>query len=127
MPVNKEHMEFFKLDTGDDGWEVPEGYPEGIQQKIITGKLDTVNKKGGHARLLRFLPGAFSTVPFVHDYWEEVYVISGDLIVGNDENGQGGEAFPAQTYCCRPPGVPHGPFASKTGCLLLEQHYYDPQ
>lgn len=30
-------------------------------------------------------------------------------------------------YCVRPPGVPHGPFKSETGCLLLEQHYYDPQ
>lgn len=127
MAVNKEHLEFFQLDTGEEGWEVPEGYPEGIQQKIITGSLDPVNKKGGYVRLLRFLPGAYSTEPFVHDYWEEVFVIEGDLIVGSDENGKGGEPFPARTYCCRPPGVPHGPFRSEKGCLLLEQHYYDPQ
>jgi hypothetical protein len=25
----------------------------------------------------------------------------------------------------RPPGVHHGPFASRTGCVLLETHYYD--
>jgi hypothetical protein len=24
----------------------------------------------------------------------------------------------------RPPGVYHGPFTSKTGCLLLETHYF---
>jgi hypothetical protein len=76
--------------------------------------------------LLRFAPGVFTTAPFVHDYWEEVYLVSGDLIVGNDAKGDGGTAFPPNTYACRPPGAYHGPFKSKTGCLLLEVHYFDP-
>ena len=41
--------------------------------------------------------------------------------------GQGGESFTGPTYCVRPPGVYHGPFTSKTGCLLLETHYYVPK
>ena len=128
MAVNKEHFEFFQVDTGDDaGWESPEGYPAGVQQKILTGKLDLKNGCGGHTRLLRFLPGAFTTEPFIHDYWKEVFVIRGDLWVDSDANGQGGEKFEADTYCCRPPAIPHGPFRSEGGCLLLEQHYYDPQ
>ena len=126
MSVNKQHREFYQVDLSK-GWETPPGYPAGIQQKILSGKLDTENRRGGHTRLLRFLPGTYSTKPFVHDYWEEVFVISGDLIVGNDEQGRGGEPHYANTYCVRPPGVPHGPFKSETGCLLLEQHYYDPQ
>jgi len=126
MAVNKEHREFYQVDV-TKGWETPSGYPAGIQQKILSGKLDTANRRGGHTRLLRFLPGTYSTEPFVHDYWEEVFVISGDLIVGNDEHGNGGQPFYASTYCVRPPGIPHGPFKSETGCLLLEQHYYDPQ
>ncbi len=126
MSVNKEHREFYQVDV-TKGWETPSGYPTGIQQKILSGKLDTANRRGGHTRLLRFLPGTYSTEPFVHDYWEEVFVISGDLIVGNDERGNGGQPFYANTYCVRPPGVAHGPFKSETGCLLLEQHYYDPQ
>jgi len=126
MAVNKEHREFYQVDV-TKGWETPPGYPAGIQQKILSGKLDPANRRGGHTRLLRFLPGTYSTQPFVHDYWEEVFVISGDLIVGNDEHGNGGQPFHANTYCVRPPGVPHGPFKSETGCLLLEQHYYDPQ
>ncbi len=69
-------------------------------------------------------PGAFSTVPFVHDYWEEVFLLSGDLICGNDEHGKGGEQFKDYTYAVRPPGAYHGPFTSKTGCLMLETHYY---
>lgn len=125
MAVNKEHAEFFALDM-EDGWHVPVGYPDGIEQKIISGALDETNKRGTRTRLLRFLPGAFSTEPFVHDYWEEVYLMSGDLIVGNDDKGKGGEAFQPNTYACRPPATPHGPFKSETGCILFEVHYYDP-
>ncbi|MNP46598.1 hypothetical protein D3C76_1406080 [compost metagenome] len=75
--------------------------------------------------MLRFKPGIFTTKPFVHDYWEEVYLVSGDLTVGNDEQGQGGEAFEPHTYACRPPGAFHGPFKSDGGCVLLEIHYYE--
>jgi hypothetical protein len=50
--------------------------------------------------------------------------VSGDLIVGNDAQGNGGESFKPLTYACRPPGVPHGPFKSVGGCLLFEMHYY---
>ncbi len=52
--------------------------------------------------------------------------MSGDLTVGNDEQGQGGTPFRPHTYACRPPGAYHGPFRSDGGCLLLEMHYYDP-
>ena len=125
MPVNKAHDEFYTLDL-NTGWEVPPGYPSGIQQKIISGGLDEVNKRGSRTRLLRFDPGVYTTKPFVHDYWEEVFLVQGDLTVGNDENGKGGEAFPPFTYACRPPGAYHGPFRSDKGCILLEMHYYDP-
>ena len=77
----KEHLEFFKLDLSS-GWETPPGYPPEIQQKIITGHLDEKTKRGSRTRLLRFQPGAFTTQPFVHEYWEEVFQISGDLTVG---------------------------------------------
>ena len=48
----------------------------------------------------------------------------GDLIVGNDEQGNGGKTFNKATYACRPPGVYHGPFKSENGCTLFELHYY---
>jgi ChrR-like protein with cupin domain len=125
MTVNKAHREFHTLDMGA-GWQIPPGYPEGIQQKILSGSLDEEAKRGSRTRLLRFAPGVFTTAPFVHDYWEEVYLVSGDLIVGNDAKGDGGTPFPPNTYACRPPGAYHGPFKSQTGCLLLEVHYFDP-
>lgn len=125
MAIDKEHKEFHAIDMGVEGWHVPPGYPQGIEQKILAGKLDEEGKVGNRTRLLRFAPGVFTTKPFVHDYWEEVYLVSGDLTVGNDENGEGGESFAPNTYACRPPGAYHGPFKSETGCVLLEIHYYD--
>jgi hypothetical protein len=125
MSVNKQHDEFYAVDL-DSGWKTLPGYPDGIEQKILSGELDEVTGRGTRTRLLRFAPGVFTTAPFVHEYWEEVYLVSGDLTVGNDADGNGGESFSAHTYACRPPGVPHGPFKSENGCLLLEIHYFDP-
>ncbi|MEZ5666833.1 MAG: cupin [Alphaproteobacteria bacterium] len=124
MTVNKAHLEFHPVDL-KDGWETPPGYPQGLEQKILAGALDEAGKAGTRTRLLRFDPGAYTTAPFVHDYWEEVYLVSGDLFVGSDAQGKGGERFAPNTYACRPPGVYHGPFRSEGGCLLLEVHYYD--
>ena len=123
MNVNKPHLEFHRVDMRG-GWVVPAGYPAGIEQKILAGALDETGKTGTRTRLLRFAPGVFTTAPFVHDYWEEVYLVEGDLTVGNDADGNGGEAFAPGTYACRPPGAGHGPFKSERGCLLLEIHYY---
>jgi hypothetical protein len=123
MNPMKPHLEFHRLDM-DAGWETPPGYPAGIEQKILAGTLDEANKTGSRTRLLRFQPGIYTTDPFVHNYWEEVFLVEGDLTVGNDAQGQGGENFTAGTYACRPPGAAHGPFKSNGGCLLYEQHYY---
>jgi len=125
MAVNKEHKEFHAVDMSA-GWETPPGYPAGIQQKILSGALDEKNKRGTRSRLLRFAPGVYTTEPFVHEYWEEVYLVAGDLIVGNDKQGNGGTSFAPNTYACRPPGAYHGPFKSINGCVLFELHYYDP-
>ena len=87
-----------------------------------------LDEEGGHGhrtRLLIIEAGTFTTEPFVHEYWEEVYQLTGDLLVGVDSQGQGGESFGPNTYACRPPGAPHGPFKSETGCMLYEIHYFD--
>ncbi|MGD0023496.1 MAG: cupin [Xanthobacteraceae bacterium] len=123
MKNPKLHDEFKAVDM-TTGWVTPPGYPEGIQQKILAGSLDEAGGTGNRSRLLRFAPGVFTTKPFVHEYWEEVFLVSGDLTVGSDEQGHGGASFAPPTYACRPPGVPHGPFKSVGGCLLFEIHYY---
>src|SRR5690606_6709721 len=102
--MRKPHNEFHTLDMSA-GWETPPGYPSGIKQKILASDLDEVNKVGWLTRLLRFDAGVFSSKPFVHGHWEEVYLIQGDLTVGNDEQGTFGEVFPHNAYACRPPGA----------------------
>ncbi|MDR0440764.1 MAG: cupin [Candidatus Accumulibacter sp.] len=127
MAVTKKHDEFHALDM-DSGWQPPDGYDpdSGAREKILSGSLDTAGKQGSRTRLLKFPPGLYTKKPVVHDFWEEVFLLSGDLTVGNDENGDGGAPFSAYTYAVRPPGAWHGPFKSNGGCLLLEIHYYDP-
>src|SRR5258707_15887682 len=122
MPVNKPHLEFHAIDMSR-GWETPEGYPDGIQQKILAGGLDKTGHSGSRTRLLRFAPGVFTISPFVHEYWEVVFLVEGDLTVGNDAEGPGGEAFQPGTYACRQPGPEHGPLKSETCRLLLAIHY----
>ena len=119
----KPHIEF-EIVSDVDGWITPDGYPDGIKQKILTSDINENKKVGSRSRLLRFDPGVFTKKPFVHDHWEEVFLVSGDLIVGNDEYGNGGDSFTKATYACRPPGVYHGPFKSINGCTLFELHYY---
>ena len=123
MPTSKPHLEFHRVDLGS-GWETPPGYKRGISQKTLASNIDEKRKTGSRTRLMRFEPGVFTVEPVVHDYWEEVYLVEGDLTVGNDAQGKGGESFHAPTYACRPPGVSHGPFKSETGCLMLEIDYY---
>jgi hypothetical protein len=126
MAARKPHIEFFPVDM-QDGWVRPPGYKEGFWQKILASDLDEVNKRGSRSRLLRIAPGVYSEAPFVHDHWEEVFLFEGNLIVGNDQQGNGGEQFQAPTYAIRPPGTPHGPFKSEKGCVLFELHYYQPK
>jgi hypothetical protein len=123
MTFDKGHREFHILDM-KAGWHPVPGYPPGFAEKILAGDLDEKRKRGNRTRLLRLEPGAFTTAPFVHDYWEEVFLLTGDLIVGSDAKGEGGTQFRNYPYAVRPPGVYHGPFKSQTGCLLLETHYY---
>lgn len=123
MMIDKPHIEFTPVDLASD-WEVLPGYPAGIEQKVLSGTLDEADRKGARTRLLRFAPGVHTTAPFVHEYWEEVFLVSGDLTVGNDAEGRGGVRFEPHTYACRPPGALHGPFRSEGGCLLLEMHYF---
>ena len=119
----KPHLEFVSLDLSQ-GWSVPLGYPEGIEEKVLCGELSPEAATGCPTRLLRFAPGVYTTAPFVHAFWEEVYLVRGDLTVGNDPQGNGGTPFGPNTYACRPPGAFHGPFKSQGGCMLLEIHYY---
>tara|TARA_B100001996_G_scaffold366483_1_gene337231 strand:- start:55 stop:414 length:360 start_codon:yes stop_codon:yes gene_type:complete len=116
----KDAINIFELNY-DDGWEpVPNSAP-GIEMKILSGELDEKNKTGVRTRLIRFKKGAFNNDVFVHDYWEEVYMISGAITLGKEQNKK---TTNSPAYACRPPGTPHGPFLSNDGCIFLEIQYY---
>ncbi len=114
---------FHHLDVSE-GWEPAPGAAPGVEQKMLSGLLDDDNGVGVRTRLIRFQPGAIVPNQFVHPYWEEVYLIEGELMTGNDAAGNGGETFVAPCYACRPPGTTHGPFASAKGCVFFEIQYY---
>ena len=120
----KEAISFSKLNI-NEGWELAPGAGPGIEMKMLSGSLDEEKKTGVRTRLIRFLPGAFNTEVFVHDYWEEVYMISGSITLGNDHPGNKIVTTQSPAYACRPPGTNHGPFRSDEGCMFLEIQYYN--
>ncbi|WP_425093302.1 cupin domain-containing protein [Tropicimonas sp. S265A] len=106
------------------GWVPVPGGALGVEQKLLSGALDEAGKRGVRTRLIRFQPGTIAPDTFLHDYWEEVYLMEGTLIMGCDPDGTGGARHSAPGYACRPPGTPHGPFASPDGCVFFEIQYY---
>ena len=120
----KEAISFSKLNI-NEGWELAPGAGPGIEMKMLSGNLDEEKKVGVRTRLIRFLPGAFNTEVFVHDYWEEVYMISGSITLGNDQPVNKKITTQSPAYACRPPGTNHGPFRSDEGCMFLEIQYYN--
>ena len=86
------------------------------------GFLDE-EKKRGTARASALRTGRIYAEPFVHDTGKMVYLVSGDLIVGNDNQAGRREFGPIRT----PADRRHSARAvkSESGCLLVEVHYYD--
>ena len=76
---------------------------------------------GVYTSLTRFEPGVDTSPagPARHDYWEEVYILEGDLT-----DLALGQTFHQGMYACRPPGMLHGPWRSESGALTLEIGYH---
>ena len=119
----KPEVSFHELDM-EAGWEQVPGGAAGVEQKMLSGALDEDAKIGVRTWLIHFQPGTIAPDKFLHDYWEEIYLISGDLISGCDADGQGGELFHAPSYAWRLLGTPHGPFSAPDGCIFFEIQYY---
>ncbi|MEM7238333.1 MAG: cupin [Pseudomonadota bacterium] len=119
---HKEHREFFDaLDPAD--WQSAAGYA-GVEQKALSGRLDTVAGSGSLTRLSRWAAGASISDVVTHDWCEEVYLISGSLSIGLP--GAERQILGPGTYAVRPAGVAHGPFFTRNGCMMIEFHYYPP-
>lgn len=104
----------FHTPTGE--WTPAGGEVQGLWEQILSA--DPNNRD--YTRLMRFEPGT-DTSPngtLTHDFWEEVYIVSGDLT-----DLRLGQTFTAGMYACRPPGMPHGPWRSEGGVLMVEIRY----
>ena len=114
----KPELEFFKPDSVP--WEPVAGSRTGgaggpgVEQKILSRDPET----GDLTRLLRFAAGVETTETIAHDFWEEVWILEGELI---DLGKQ--QTFTAGMYACRPPGMGHGPYRVPKGCVTLELRY----
>ena len=120
----KQHREFFDA-LAEESWSPVPGYV-GVAQNILSGALDQAARTGAMTRLSRWAPGAFVAEPVVHDWCEEVFIISGSLLIGSPNEAASAEPLAAGTYACRPAHILHGPFFTQEGCLMIEFNYYPP-
>jgi len=118
MPMPKPELEFFKPDH--IAWEPVTGSAgggaggAGVSQKILSRSED-----GDITRLLRFEAGVETTDTITHEFWEEVWILEGELM----DLGKG-QTFTAGMYACRPPGMVHGPYRVPKGCVTFEVRYF---
>jgi len=113
----KPEIEFIDCDTAFE-WRQVEGALPGIMEKRLSHDPET----GDCTRLLKFPPGLETSETLVHDFWEEVFIMEGAL-TDKEKN----ETFLPGYYACRPPGMPHGPYAVPYGCKMLEIRYHNSQ
>lgn len=113
--MTKPELEFF--DNASIEWKPVEtpGYSSGCYEKILSLDEET----GSLTRMIKIEPGARISGTLKHDFWEEVYIIQGELI----DTGKK-QVFREGYYACRPPGMIHGPFETPSGCICIEFRYF---
>lgn len=119
----KEHREFFNA-LDDDGWEAVPGF-DGVEAKVLSGQFDHDNQTGSVTKVSRWAAGTSVSDQQIHDWCEEVFIISGSLSIGTPEREE--RVLKPGTYAVRPADIPHGPFFTKDGCVMLEFLYYAPK
>jgi len=116
----KPELEFFRPDNIP--WEQVTGSAQmGAGGPGVTQKILARDEKGNVTRLLHFVPGVETKDTLRHDFWEEVWILEGEL---TDLAKR--QTFTAGMYACRPPGMPHGPYRVGQPTTTLEIRYYEP-
>ena len=102
----KKQFEFH--DTDNIPWEPVKGHP-GAYQRILNKDLET----SSITKLVKYDPNVKINEVLRHDFYEEVYIISGGQKFRNFTIGAG-------DYAYRHPGMVHGPcVVLPEGCLML--------
>lgn len=87
----------------------------GLEAQAAFCTLSHCVETGEYTRLTRFVPGALTQTAAVHDYPEEVFIVSGRLFDAAVQRW-----LEPGDYASRPPGEVHGPFQTDEGCVVLE-------
>ena len=114
-PDLKRAQEFLAVDGLP--WTEVAGAP-GVSERVLSA---APSGDGAElTRLARWAAGLDTSPAGVirHEYCEEVLLLEGQL-----EDLTLGTTFTAGHYACRPPGMPHGPYRTTTGCVMLEIRY----
>ena len=82
--------------------------------KIEEMILNEDTTAGRRTLLQRHQPGSLDSKESLHDDIEEIFTVEGDL--GDKRTGL---TYQKGYYAFRKPGMVHGPFFSKTGCLMF--------
>lgn len=122
--MKRENMFFHAIDM-TSGFASRGDGNEGIKVKILSDDLDTGSKRGRRTRLLRMEPGSETPEAHAHDYWEEIYIIEGEMTVHDGTDGE--KVVKAGDYAARKPGVMHGPVRSEDGCLMIDFCWYEDE
>ena len=113
---------FFGAVDRKNGFESRGDGNQGISVKILSNDLDIVAKKGCRTRLLRMAPGSETPEAHAHDYWEEIFILEGEMTVHDGTDGE--KLVGVGAYAAREPGVVHGPVSSVIGCLMIDFCWY---
>ncbi len=122
MGYNKGHLKFHGIDM-KEGFHTVAGCPWGFSEEDpgrLAGREEQGRQPHPHSedRAGRVLDGAVR--PRV--LGRGVPGVGRPRLAAATRRARAAESFTGPTYCVRPPGVYHGPFTSKNGCLLLETH-----
>lgn len=111
--MHTDDREFFDP-IADDAlpWKPVPEYPDGARQKIL------FEDDSRSSRLLEVDADVRTETVAVHEYYEEVFILEGELIDRTVE-----ETFTAGMYAYRTPGMRHGPYEYPERCLMLEHRY----
>ena len=113
---------FFNAIDMTSGFESRGDGNTGISVKVLASDLDTTAKRGHRTRILRMAPGSDTPEAHAHDYWEEILILEGEMIVQDGTDGE--KTVKAGDYAARKPGVMHGPVRSDAGCLMIDFCWY---
>lgn len=110
-------LEFFDPLAGEPPWQPVAGdLTDQLEELVLSEDAET----GARTTLMRFPAGVDTSANGVvrHDTWEEVWIVSGSL-----RDLSLGATFTQGMYACRPPGMPHGPWASPDGAVTFQVCY----